>query len=129
MAVGLLFVLLVLTGLLVWFLAADAARTALIRDIVLVLVVSLSLLINIALGGVLILLIFRLQDLTKMLRDEIQPTLANMSETVRTITGTAKMVSDQVAKPTIKAASFIAGVQGAARAARRRFNGVRSSRP
>ena len=128
-AIVLLLLLLALTGLLIWFLAVDPARTALIRDIVIVLVVSVSLLINIALGGVLILLLFRLQDLTKVLRDEIQPTLAEISATVRTVTGTARMVSDQVAKPTIKAAGFIAGVQGVARAARRRFDDLRGSRP
>ena len=91
------------------------------------LVVLLSVLINIAIGGVLILLIFRLQDLTRVLRDEIQPTLAEVSATVRTVTGTARMVSEQVARPTIKAAGFIAGVQGVARAARRRFDDLRGS--
>jgi hypothetical protein len=126
-AVVLLVLVLGLSGLLVWFLAADAARAAHIRDIVVVLVVLLSVFINIAIGGVLILLIFRLQDLTKVLRDEIQPTLADVSETVRTVTGTARMVSEQVARPTIKAAGFIAGVQGIARAARRRFDDLRGN--
>ena len=126
-AIVLLVLVLGLSGLLVWFLAADAARAAHIRDIVIVLFVLLSVLINIAIGGVLILLIFRLQDLTRVLRDEIQPTLAEVSATVRTVTGTARMVSEQVARPTIKAAGFIAGVQGVARAARRRFDDLRGS--
>jgi hypothetical protein len=124
-AVVLLVLLLALTGLLIWALTLDAGRTANIRDIVIILAASIAILINIAIGGVLILLIFRLQDLTKVLRDDIQPTLAEISAAVRTVTGTARMVSEQVARPTIKAAGFIAGIQGAARAARRRFDKMR----
>jgi hypothetical protein len=121
-AAVLLVLLLTLTGLFIWFLWGDDARTAKIRDIVIILVASLTVLINIAIGGVLIVLLYRLQDLTKVLRNEIQPTLAEISSTVRTVAGTARMVSDQVAKPAIKAAGFFAGLQGAARAARRKFD-------
>lgn len=120
--VVLLVLLMALTGLLIWFLWVDDARTAKVRDIVIILVASLTVLVNIAIGGVLILLLYRLQDLTRVLRNEIQPTLAEISATVRTVAGTARMVSDQVAKPTIKAAGFFAGLQGAARAARRKFD-------
>jgi hypothetical protein len=119
-AVLLLLVLIALIVLVVWFLASDPARTANIRDIVIVLTALTMILINIAIGGLLLMLVFRLQDLIKVLREEIQPTLANVSQTVRSVTGTARMVSDNVAKPTIKAASFIAGVQGVASAAKKK---------
>lgn len=121
-AVIFLIVIIALTVLAIWFLASNPARTANIRDIVIVLMAVVMMLTNIAIAAVLLVLVYRLQDLIHVLRNEIIPTLANVSNTVRTVTGTAKLISDSVAKPTIRAASFIAGVQQVAKVTRKKVN-------
>ena len=122
--VAALFVLvtLALMALAIWFLSSNPARTANIRDILLVLMAFMLIITNIAIAGVLLVLVYRIQDLVRLLRDEIMPMMGNVTSTVRNVTGTARMVSDSVVKPTIKAASFIAGVQQAARVARNKVN-------
>ena len=121
-AVLLLVVLLALIIVAVWLLASNPARTANIRDIVIVLSAVVLMLTNIAIAGLLIILIYRMQDLVHVLRTEVQPTLSNVAQTVRAVTGTARMVSDNVAGPTIKAAGIIAGLQQVARTTRRKVN-------
>jgi hypothetical protein len=118
LSVVFLLVTLGLIALAAWFLSSNPARTANIRDILLVMMAFVLIITNIAIAGVLLVLVYRLQDLVQLLRSEIVPMLGNVSSTVRNVTGTARMVSDSVAKPTIKAASFIAGVQQAARVTR-----------
>jgi hypothetical protein len=121
-AVIFLVVVIVLMVLAVWAMLQDPARTANIRDIVIILATGVILVTNIAIGALLLVLVYRLQDLIHVLRTEIKPTLSNVSQTVRAVTGTAKMVSDTVAKPTIRAASIIAGVQQVAKVTRRKVN-------
>lgn len=115
-----LVVLIALIVLAVWFLAVNPARTANIRDIVIVLLAVTMILANIAIASVLFVLVFRLQDLINVLRHEIIPALNTVSATVKTVSGTAKLVSDSVAKPTIRAASIIAGVQRVASVTRKK---------
>jgi hypothetical protein len=117
-----LVVLIALMVLAVWAMLQDPPRTANIRDIVIILATGVLMLTNIAIGVLMLVLVYRLQDLIHVLRTEIKPTLSNVTQTVRTVTGTAKMVSDSVAKPTIRAASIIAGVQQVARVTRRKVN-------
>ncbi len=121
-AVILLVVLLALIIVAVWLLASNPARTANIRDIVIVLSAVVLMLTNIAIAGLLIILIYRMQDLVHVLRTEVQPTLSNVAQTVRAVTGTARMISDNVAGPTIKAAGVIAGLRQVARTTRRKVN-------
>jgi hypothetical protein len=122
-----LVVLIALTVLAVWFLASNPARTANIRDIVIVLLAVTMMLANIAIAAVLFVLVFRLQDLINVLRHEIVPTLNTVTNTVKTVSGTAKLVSDSVAKPTIRAASIIAGVQRVASVTRKKVRDRRGS--
>ncbi len=121
-AVIFLLLMIVLTVLAIWFLASDPARTANIRDIVLVLMAVTMMLTNIAIAAVLLVLVYRMQDLIHVLRNEIIPTLSNVTQTVRTVTGTAKLVSDSVARPTIRAASIIAGLQRVAKVTRKKVS-------
>ncbi len=113
-------VLLVLVGVVV-FLASNPARTANIRDIVLILSAVGLIVVNLAVGLLLVLLIFRLQLLVRLLITELIPLISevgqDLRQTARTVRGTATFLSDQVAQPTIRLASFLAGLKGAARAA------------
>lgn len=114
---GLLLVLAVVVVLLM----LDPARTANIRDIVIVLFAVALLLINIVIGVLLIVLVFRLQELLGFLRSELVPLIRNASETMQTVKGTASFVSDNVARPVIKLAGFTAGVQQVLRATNSRL--------
>jgi hypothetical protein len=119
-------VLIALISLAVWFLSRDPARTANIRDIVIVLLAIGTLLVNIGIGIVLIVLVYRLQDLIELFRSEVKPTLTNVSDTVKQVRSTTEFVSDSVAKPAIKIAGFMAGIRTIAKATRKKVNDRRS---
>lgn len=110
-------VLVLLLALLIYVLSIDPARTANIRDIVIILVAAASLLISLAIGVLLVVLIFRVQELIGFLRGEVVPLLHDLQTTVKTVSGTTTFVSDNVAKPTIKMAGWVAGVQQMAKSA------------
>ena len=99
------------------YLASDPARTVLIRDIVIILASLGVLIMSIVIGILLVVLIFRVQELIGFLRGEVVPMLGNVQNTLNTVRGTTTFVSDSVAKPSIKVASFVAGVQQMARSA------------
>ncbi len=87
--------------------AGHPAATAVIRDIAIVFIAVGSLIVEITL----IVLLFQLQSLIQMLRDETQPLLKSLNETANTLRGTSVFVSEHVAQPVIKMAGFTAGVQ------------------
>jgi len=107
------------------FLASDPARTALIRDIVIVLASIGMLLMTIAIGILMVILIYRVQELIGFLRGELIPVISKIGNSVNQVTGTANLVSDSVAKPTIKVASMMAGLQQMAKTANSKVRGGR----
>ncbi len=98
--------LIVLIGAIV-LMAGHPAATAVFRDIAIIFIALGSILVEITL----IVLLFQLQSLIQMLRDETQPLLKSLNETANTLRGTSAFVSEHVTQPVIKAASFSAGVQ------------------
>ena len=68
---------------------------------------------SIVIGALLIVMIYYMQSLVALLRNELRPMLANVQQTVNTVRDTTHMVSENVAKPVIKVASFLAGLEGA----------------
>ena len=107
------------------FLASDAARTALIRDIVIVLASIGMLLMTIAIGILMVILIYRVQELIGFLRGELIPVISKIGNSVNQVTGTANFVSDSVARPTIKVASMVAGLQQMAKTTNSKVRGGR----
>jgi len=99
--------LLALLTAAVALMAGHPAATAVIRDIAIVFIAVGSIVVEITL----IVLLFQLQSLIQMLRDETQPLLKSLNETANTLRGTSVFVSEHVAQPVIKVASFTAGVQ------------------
>ncbi|MGD8623270.1 MAG: hypothetical protein PVJ34_01945 [Anaerolineae bacterium] len=85
--------------------------TAVIRDISIIVLA----LVTIIIGLFLVVLIFQLQSLIALLRDEIKPILDSANETASTVRGTTTFVSDSVVRPMIEAASMAAGVGRAIR--------------
>jgi len=97
--------------------------TQVVRDIAIVLVAVETFLIGLAL----IILLFQIQVLIQVLRDEVQPLLHAVNDTASTVRGTTEFVSHNVVSPFIKLAGFtsavgqvLGNVRGVAKATRRR---------
>ena len=101
-AVGFLVLLVVAIVLMAKFPAA----TEVVRDIAIVFVAVMTFLIGLAM----LLLIFQIQVLIQVLRDEIQPLLHTVNDTASTVRGTTEFVSHNVVSPIIKLAGFTSGV-------------------
>jgi len=80
--------------------------TSVVRDISIIVLALVTLVI----GLFLIVLIFQLQSLIALLRDEIKPILESANETANTVRGTTTFVSDAVVTPMIQVASLASGV-------------------
>ena len=93
-------------------LTVNPPLTAVLRDIAIIVLA----LVTIIIGLLLALLLFQIQSLIVLLRDEIKPILRSTNETVSTVKGTTSFVSDAVVRPMIDAASMTAGVVGSLRA-------------
>jgi acyl-CoA synthetase (AMP-forming)/AMP-acid ligase II len=68
-------------------------------------------LVTIVIGAFLAVLMWQLQSLTVLLRDEIKPILESANETASTVRGTTTFVSDAVVTPMINAASYVTAVR------------------
>lgn len=102
-------------------LSADPVRTANLRDIVLIVFAFAGLVMALAIGAILVILTWQVQSLVTLLRSEIKPMLTNVNQAVNSVRGTTLLVSDNVAKPTIKIASWLAGLRGVGEALNARF--------
>ncbi len=111
--VGVFFVLVL--GGVVFVLTLDPARTANLRDITIILLMVSLIVINLVVGVLLVVVLFRLQEMISFLRGELAPLLRDATQTVHTVRGTATFVSDHVARPIIRAAAWVAGAQQFAR--------------
>jgi hypothetical protein len=109
-------VLLIIAGLgaALYGLASHPLLTAVLRDIFIIVLA----LVTIVIGLFLVILIFQLQSLISLLRNEIKPILNATNETVSTVRGTTSFMSDAFVKPVIETASLTAGFLGGLRALR-----------
>lgn len=101
-------VLLLLAGLvfgIVKLASAKAEVTGQVRDIFIIVLALESLLI----GAALIILIVQLAVLTNLIQNEVKPILASTKETVSTLRGTSKFISEKAVGPIIGVSSFFAG--------------------
>ena len=94
-------------SVIVVFLRPLGLRLATWRDIFIIFMALETFVIGIAL----IILITQLAVLTNLLKHEIQPILQSTSETVNTVRGTAKFVSDNLTEPIIKLNSYVAALE------------------
>ncbi len=85
------------------------AFTAGLRDVAIIVLALVTMITSILLA----VLLFQLQSLTVLLRDEIQPILKSINETTGTVRGTATFVSDAVVTPVIQVAGYVSGVKTA----------------
>jgi uncharacterized membrane protein YidH (DUF202 family) len=75
-----------------------SSQTEQIRDVFIIFMALESLIIGVAL----VVLIIQLSTLINLLQNEIRPIIDSTSETVNTLKGTAKFVSDNLSEPVIK---------------------------
>lgn len=90
----------------IYGMAANPGITSVVRDIAIIALALVTLII----GLFLIILIFQLQSLIVLLRDEIKPILDSANQTANTVRGTTTFVSDAVVTPMIQVASVLSGV-------------------
>lgn len=114
----------------IYLLLLNPARTANIRDIVIIMTALIAIFMSIAIGVLLVILIYRVQELIHFLRGELVPLLKTVQqsvtavqETANTVRGTTTFVSDKAVQPVIKAASFVSGIQQMAKAANSKMRG------
>ena len=104
-AVAVVFVALLVTAIVL--MAKFPTATVVVRDIAIVFVAVTTFLMGLAM----ILLIFQIQVLIQVLRDEVQPLLRSVNDTASTVRGTTAFVSHNVVSPIIKWAGFTAGMR------------------
>ena len=101
----------VILGLLiagtVFLITSDAAVTSKIRDIFIIFMALESLVIGVAL----VILIIQLAILTNLLQNEVKPILDSTNETVNTLRGTVKFLSDNLSEPVIVLNEYLAAIK------------------
>jgi len=90
-----------------YLLVTNPETTAVLRD-VFIIVLALE---SIVVGALLSILIFQIQNLTRLLQEEIKPILDSTNETVSTVRGTATFVSENVVSPVIEAAGYVSAAR------------------
>ncbi len=87
------------------FLLADPARTATIRDIMVIALAVLMLLIGLTLS----ILLVQVARLVNMVQNEVRPVLDSANAAVNTLRGTAEFLSENLSEPVIRLNSYLAG--------------------
>jgi hypothetical protein len=100
-------VVLALFAAAIYGMVTHPVATSVVRDIS---IIALAL-VTLVIGLFLVILIFQLQSLIALLRDEIKPILDSANETASTVRGTTTFVSDAVVTPLIQVASVASGVK------------------
>jgi uncharacterized membrane protein len=100
-------VVLAIIGASFYGLATNPGFTVVLRDIAIIVLA----LVTIVIGLFLAILIFQLQSLIALLRDEIKPILDSTNQTVSTVRGTTTFVSDALVRPMISAAGYASAVR------------------
>jgi len=101
--------LILITGIVLAVIAMvnNPAQTETIRDIVIIFMAVESLLI----GLTLVILIVQLARLTALLQNEVKPILDSTNETVNTLRGTTKFLSNNLVTPVMKANSTVSAIK------------------
>ena len=106
---GIVFFLVLIAGvvLAVTVMVKSPAQTETIRDIMIIVMAFESLIIGLAL----VILLVQLARLTNLLRYEIRPILEATNETIGSLRGTTRFLSDNLVTPVVKANSTFAALR------------------
>lgn len=105
--VAVVILILAAVGAAIYGMVSYPSFTAVLRDIFIIVLA----LVTIVIGLFLAILIFQLQSLIALLRDEIKPILESANQTASTVRGTTTFVSDAVVTPMITAASYASAIR------------------
>jgi len=106
--IALVVIILIVSGLVfgaIVLMRQDADTTGRIRDLFIIFMAIEMLLVGIAV----IVLIIQIAQLTNLLQNEVKPILSSTTETVNTLKGTVRFLSDNLVEPVIKVNSTVAG--------------------
>jgi hypothetical protein len=109
LVIGIIIAVLLLAGLIVGLisLAREPETAAAVRDIFIILLAFEIFLIGIAA----VILIVQIATLTNLLQNEIKPILNSTTDTVNTLKGTVRFLSDNLTEPVIKMNESLASVR------------------
>ncbi len=85
----------------------DYEAVSKVRDIFIILMALMMFIIGVAL----VILIIQLADLTNLLKNEVAPIMSSTKDTVNTLKGTVRFMSDNLTEPVIKINESMAGVK------------------
>jgi nitrate reductase gamma subunit len=105
--IGVVVLLLIMVGLVVFLFAQDISTTSKIRDVFLIFLALQTFVI----GIVLIILVVQITLLINLVRNEIKPAIDSTNQTVNTLRGTATFLSNNLTSPVIKANTFFAAIR------------------
>jgi hypothetical protein len=117
--------ILVAASALFYGLMTHPVFTAGLRDVAIIVLALVTIITTLLLA----VLLFQLQSLMVMLRDEVQPILRSINDTTGTVRGTTTFVSDAVISPVIEVAGYASGLRQAFRAAVRGSDNRRKTKP
>ncbi len=90
---------------IVLLLGAEPEKAGQIRDIFIIVMAMEFLVIGVAL----IILIIQIAILTNLMQNEVRPILTSTQDTVNTLKGTVRFLSNNVSEPVIKLNEYLAG--------------------
>ena len=91
----------------VFLITSDAAVTSKIRDIFIIFMALEALVIGVAL----VILIIQVAVLTNLIQNEVKPILDSTNETVSTLRGTVRFLSDNLSEPIIVLNEYLAAIK------------------
>ena len=104
--IGVLLLLGLIVGL-VFLARAEGQVVTQVRDIFIILMALMMFVIGVAL----VVLILQIANLTNLLQHEIKPILHSTTDTVNTLKGTVRFLSDNVSEPVIKLNESLASIK------------------
>ena len=105
--IGIVLIVVLVVAAVLYGLVSNPTRTAVLRDISIIVLAMVTAITSILLA----VLLFQLQSLIVLLRDEVQPILESLNETTGTVRGTTTFVSDAVVTPLIEVSSYASAVR------------------
>lgn len=96
-----------IVGLIILAQKGNAEAAAQVRDVFIILLALEMFVIGVAV----IILVIQLANLTNLLQNEIKPILTSTTDTVNTLKGTVRFLSDNVTEPVIKINESLASVR------------------
>lgn len=91
----------------VFLISSEAAVTSKIRDIFIIFMALEALVIGVAL----VILIIQIAVLTNLIQNEVKPILETTNETVSTLKGTVRFLSDNLSEPVIVLNEYLSAVK------------------